>query len=91
MDWPLLGVLPSFIIGGLHNFNDQITAVLAAYECNFMVQGPLASDQYKETVIRCTLSTAIHLEPLSDHILTVVQDLSYRLEPLLIIPLSKAV
>ncbi|TVU42238.1 hypothetical protein EJB05_08632, partial [Eragrostis curvula] len=42
MDWPLVGVLPSAIIR-LHNFNDQITAVLAAHGRNIKAEGPVAS------------------------------------------------
>ncbi|KAF8701320.1 hypothetical protein HU200_033649 [Digitaria exilis] len=42
VDWPVVGMLPS-LVTMLHNFQDQITAILAASGRNFKAQGPLVS------------------------------------------------
>jgi cytochrome P450 len=41
IDWPVFGILPSFI-ANLQNIHDYLTAVLAASGCNFKVHGPPA-------------------------------------------------
>ncbi|CAO2175892.1 unnamed protein product [Urochloa humidicola] len=42
MDWPVVGMLPS-LVTRIHNFHDQLTAVLSASGCNFKAQGPVTT------------------------------------------------
>ncbi|WVZ91696.1 hypothetical protein U9M48_037831 [Paspalum notatum var. saurae] len=42
MDWPVLGMLPP-LLAGLHNFQDELTVVLAACGCNLKARGPLGT------------------------------------------------
>ncbi|EES14820.1 noroxomaritidine synthase [Sorghum bicolor] len=45
IDWPILGILPSFV-ANLRNFHDYLTAVLAASGCNFKVQAGPSSTRF---------------------------------------------
>lgn len=45
IDWPIFGLLPSFI-ANVRNFNDYLTAVLAASGCNFRVKAGPSSARF---------------------------------------------